>query len=258
MNLSMPQIDFASGFNFLKKFASQNSTQLLTGTAIAGVGATAYLAAKAGSRAGRHLEYLQSKSEEPLSLEEKVRFTWRFFVPTLGSATLTVSAIVLAQRINERRAAALAGLYALSEKALLDHKNKVEELLGTDKAREVEHRVTQDKINETSGSTEVLILGTEETLIYDTWSGRYFKSSENTIMQTQNSFNNNLMSDNFMTANEFYSMLGLDYIDAGNEVGWTPDFMVDIHIGTHKTVDGKPCLSIEHRYPPRPAIRYLR
>ena len=258
MNLSMPQIDFASGFNFLKKFASQNSTQLLTGTAIAGVGATAYLAAKAGSRAGRHLEYLQSKREEPLSLEEKVRFTWRFFVPTLGSATLTVSAIVLAQRINERRAAALAGLYALSEKALLDHKDKVEELLGTEKAREVEHRVTQDKINETSGSTEVLILGTEETLIYDTWSGRYFKSSENTIMQTQNSFNNNLMSDNFMTANEFYSMLGLDYIDAGNEVGWTPDFMVDIHIGTHKTVDGKPCLSIEHRYPPRPAIRYLR
>ena len=110
MNLSMPQIDFASGFNFLKKFASTNSTQLLTGTAIAGVAATAYLAAKAGSRAGRHLEYLQSKSEEPLSLEEKVRFTWRFFVPTLGSATLTVSAIVLAQRINERRAAALAGL----------------------------------------------------------------------------------------------------------------------------------------------------
>ena len=258
MNLSMPQIDFASGFNFLKKFASQNSTQLLTGTAIAGVAATAYLAAKAGSRAGEHLKYLQSKSEEPLSLEEKVRFTWRFFVPTLGSATLTVSAIVLAQRINERRAAALAGLYALSEKALLDHKDKVEELLGTEKAREVEHRVTQDKINETSGSTEVLILGTEETLIYDTWSGRYFKSSENTIMQTQNSFNNNLMSDNFMTANEFYSMLGLDYIDAGNEVGWTPDFMVDIHIGTHKTVDGKPCLSIEHRYPPRPAIRYLR
>ena len=258
MNLSMPQIDFASGFNFLKKFASTNSTQLLTGTAIAGVAATAYLAAKAGSRAGEHLKYLQSKSEEPLSLEEKVRFTWRFFVPTLGSATLTVSAIVLAQRINERRAAALAGLYALSEKALLDHKDKVEELLGTEKAREVEHRVTQDKINETSGSTEVLILGTEETLIYDTWSGRYFKSSENTIMQTQNSFNNNLMSDNFMTANEFYSMLGLDYIDAGNEVGWTPDFMVDIHIGTHKTVDGKPCLSIEHRYPPRPAIRYLR
>lgn len=258
MNLSMPQIDFASGFNFLKKFASQNSTQLLTGTAIAGVGATAYLAAKAGARASHHLEYKQSKTEEPLSLEDKIRSTWRFFIPTFGSAGLTISAVIFAQRINERRAAALAGLYALSEKALLDHKDKVEELLGAEKAREVEHRVTQDRIDKTSGTSEVIILGTEETLVYDAWSGRYFKSSENTIMQAQNSFNNSVLSDNFMTANEFYSTLGLDYIDAGNEVGWTPDYMVDIHIGTHKTVDGKPCLSIEHRYPPRPASRYLR
>ena len=110
MNLSMPQIDFASGFNFLKKFASQNSTQLLTGTAIAGVGATAYLAAKAGARASHHLEYKQSKTEEPLSLEDKIRSTWRFFIPTFGSAGLTISAVIFAQRINERRAAALAGL----------------------------------------------------------------------------------------------------------------------------------------------------
>lgn len=258
MKFTLPQIDFSSGLSMVRKFASQNSTQLLTGAAIAGVGATAYLAAKAGARASHHLEYEQSKTEEPLSLGDKIRSTWRFFIPTFGSAGLTISAVIFAQRINERRAAALAGLYALSEKALLDHKDKVEELLGAEKAREVEHRVTQDQIDKTSGTSEVIILGTEETLVYDAWSGRYFKSSENTIMQAQNSFNNSVLSDNFMTANEFYSTLGLDYIDAGNEVGWTPDFMVDIHIGTHKTVDGKPCLSIEHRYPPRPAARYLR
>lgn len=240
----------------------EKSPVILSGIAIAGVVTTSYLAVTATPKA---LWILDCKRDEIMggqtaeevefpafSLKERIQYAWRPYVPAFISGVATVSAIALAQSINNRRLAALAGLYTISEKALTEYRDKIVDTLGEPKEEKIRTEIAEDHIRKNPPKDESLImLNDGEQLCYDDLTGRYFKSNINDIKAAQNNANALIISDGFLTLNEFNDFLGLKYVGMGDEVGWSENHMIDIFFSSHLTADGRPCLSVEHRVRPK-------
>ena len=244
-------------------FLSNNTPRILTGVAIGGVLSTVYLAVDSTPKAIKAIDAI--KVEEP-TVTDKIKATWKFYIPAALSCAGTIGCIIGAQTVNNRRQAALAGLYSISEKTLLEYKEELLTALGDEGAAEVRKNVSQRTANPdysfapkpdgTEPQTQVIVVDDSEQLCHDAWSGRYFKSSRNAIEKARNDANSLILIDGYITVNEFYDHLGLDYIDAGNIVGWDTDNLIDFSIDAVIGPDMKPCLSIQHRVAPKPFGKY--
>ena len=166
---------------------------------------------------------------------------------------ISISCIVGASRVNAKRNAALATAYSLSETAFSDYKEQVIETIGEKKESEVQDKVAKKKLeNESVVNKEVFITDKGNSLCYDSVSGRYFYSDVEAIKKAENELNKRMMSEMYLSLNEFYYALGLRSTVLGNELGWNiSDGLLDIHYSSQIADDGRPCLVLEYRIAPR-------
>jgi hypothetical protein len=214
---------------------SKNSPTILTGVSVAGLIATTVLAVKATPKALRLIKDEQNRREDtcmvsqtvepdPLTKMETVKLTWQCYLPAAGVAAVTIACIIGSNSINLRRNVALASVYSITEAALKEYQAKVIETVGENKAKKISDDIAKDAIEKNPvSSKEVIITGKGEALVYDTLSGRYFKSDIDKIRRVQNEFNRRLMDEMFITLNELYYELGLSSIKLGDDIGWDVD-----------------------------------
>ena len=94
--------------------------------------------------------------------------------------------------------------------------------------------------------------GGGETRCYDVLFGRYFKSDRNKIERAVNELNRRMLTDQFVSLNEFYYEIGLPGIKIGDELGWNIEKgYIDIQFGSHLSEDGTPCLAIVYTVGPQ-------
>jgi hypothetical protein len=233
----------------ITKLASDNSPTILTAIGVAGTLSTALLAGRASYKAA---ELIKDHNEEQdihdlwMPTREKIELVWRLYIPAAGVAALTVTSIICANRIGTRRAAAMAAAYAISEKAFVEYRDKVVEKIGANKEREVRDELAQDRVSQHPvGSREVVITGGGEVLCYDSFTGRYFKSSMETLKKAQNDLNYRVLNDYYASLTDFYNLIGLARTSYSDEVGWNSDKMLELQFSTTLSEDGQPCLAME-------------
>ena len=61
----------------------------------------------------------------------------------------------------------------------------------------------------------------DNRLFYDTYSGRYFESSVDRVLQGEYHLNRNYTLSGQSSVNNFYEMLGISAIDGGDYIGWS-------------------------------------
>lgn len=245
---------FAEIAKTVEKFSIDNSPALLTAFGVAGTISGAVLAARAGMKATEVLENerlrksvsLTGVPDSPFSFtaKEKVKLTWPLFVPAAGAVVLSCGAIVGANQISTRRAAAVASAYAISEKAWTEYRDKVIEKLGENKDREVRDAVAQDRVTRTSDESREVIIASGKVLCRDDFSGRYFESTMEDLKAAQNGVNFQLINDCFASLSDLYDQLRLSHTSVSDEVGWNASQPLELQISAALTDDGKPCLSI--------------
>lgn len=241
-----------TGAKTITKFVSRNSSAILTGMAVAGVGTTTFLAIRA---TGPALERIRNENAEtPL---EKVRAAWIFYIPTFVSALITIACIIGADRINSKRAAALAGLYSISEKALKDYQDSVVEEFGEKKAEQIKDAIAKKEVDNTPiNDSTIVFTGKGDVLCLDSLSGRYFMSKIEDIRAAVNDMNKLIIDQVWITLNDFYYELGLEATGLGSSVGWDLEHMIDIDFSSQITADGTPCLVLVYRQMPRAEWMY--
>ena len=115
---------------------NKNSPLILTCTAAAGVIVTAVLAVKATPAAMNDICMLENPYDflgEPdgetftveFTLTEKIKCSWRHYIPAALMGTATITCIFGAHAIGAKRQAALSGAYTLAQTALTEYKSKV-------------------------------------------------------------------------------------------------------------------------------------
>src|SRR5690606_7310750 len=221
---------------------------ILTGIAVAGTLTTGYLAWEAGRKSKDFI----FPGDVRTTWQNELKLTWRLYIPTAVAAVTTLTCIVGAQRIADRKNAALAAAYSLAETTFREYRTKVVETIGEKKDEKIMAEVVTDRVRNNPPSGEVLMLADGEVTCYETYTGRYFKSNPERIRQTVNKFNQELVNGfGYASMNEFWEEIGLAWVQSGEEVGYNSDELLDVVFTSVLDPNNKPCLAIGYSTLPK-------
>lgn len=270
--ISLPQVAKS-----VQTFATKNSPVLLTAIGIAGFGLAIYKTATATPKALKNIEEEKKRQNEELHQQaiengeetvpvidklkptDVIKVTWKCYLPVAVTAVLSAGCIIGGCSVNMKRNAALATAYTLSETALREYRDKVVETIGEKKEEAVRDSIAQDKVrNNPVKNNEIIITEKGNTLCYDAHAGRYFRSAIDKIRRAENELNKRMLSEHYISLNDFYYELGLKPTDGGDELGWNLDGgFIDVHFSSVLSEDEEPCLAISFHVAPRYDFAHL-
>lgn len=264
----------------MEGFTKKNSPAILSGLAIVGVFTTAVSAYKAGPLAK---EIQRKKNQDMKDVDPKDKAAKRtvaleyvkemtpVMLPTVISSAATVSCIVGSHTISNKRIAVLSAAYSLSETAVKDLNNKMNEMLGEKKTRSIKDAIVKDKLDkdgekdrEYLAENTFIMPGNDTVLCKDLYSGRLFYSNAEKIRQAIAKCSYEIVSCNYISLNDFYEEIDskqLPAIPMGDDLGWNiddcPSGKLPIYISAQLTEDGKPCLCVDYDINVRSDFRNL-
>lgn len=254
----MKKPNVAKLFNDAKNIASKHSPEILTGIGIAGMITTVVLAVKATPKAmelieEERLSRYREENDEPINTIDTVKIAWKPYIPAVLTGSFAIACLIGANSVNAKRNAALATAYTISETALSEYKEKMIDVIGEKKTQAVKDAIAKENIEEKPVSkSEVIITGTGTTLCFDGVFGRYFESDIESIKRAINNINAKMLSEMYVSLNEFYDELDLDHVDIGDELGWNLDGgLVDVDFSSQITDTGRPCIVIKYTVAPK-------
>lgn len=233
--------------NVLVRSSRKNAPLILSVLSVAGLATTMVMVYKATPEI---LDILYETRNEPK--KEQVKELLPVVAPPVIMAGITVSCIIFANKIHLRRSAAIAASYTLAETALEEYQNKVIEVIGEKKHRQIKDSIAGDKLlaNPVESNT-VIFTDRGDTLMYDSLSGRYFKGDIEKIRRAQNDFNENMFNrGTYSSLNDLYYNMGLEPIGIGEDLGWNVTRTVEFSFSSMLATNNEPCLVIDHLTPP--------
>jgi hypothetical protein len=244
------------------QLASDNSPLILTAFGVVGTVTTAVLAGKAAIQAHEMIQYEEEDRRrqntkagelliEPMTDREMFVYSWKYFIPPALSLVGTITCIVCASTVANKRTAALAAAYSLSEKAAGEYKDKVVEHFGKTKAQKVEDELQQDRMDRNPVSQQrPRTTGGGSDLCYERFTDRYFYSSMETIKQAMNRINYDINQGVYASLSDFYAYLGLGPTGVSDELGWNGDHLMEIRFSTTVSDDNRPCIAFDYHVEP--------
>lgn len=234
----------------------KHSPEILTGLGIAGFVSSVFMVAKAAPKAEKLKEEIRSEMEADGFTEKEIKVQEvkdmvPIFLPTAIMCVASTACIIGANRIGAKRQATLAAAYAISEGRFKEYQEKVIEKLGERKEQTIRDEICKDEIEKNPPKESDLILDEDEILCYDKVIGRYFKSDVNAIRKAETIINRRLISEMYISLNEFYDELDLEHVEIGDDLGWTVDEIFEISFSSQLTANNTPCLVISYDYVPK-------
>lgn len=236
-----------------ERLFTSNSPHILTAIGVSGTLATAFLTGKASFQACNTIRH-EELYEENRTMEPKERFlvVWKLYIPAASTGVLTVVCIIAANRIGARRAAAIAAVYSISERAFVEYKEKVVETLGVNKEQALRDGLAQDRVTrDPVHDREVIITGNGEVLCHEAFTGRYFNCSMETLKKAQNDMNYQILNGMYASLSDFYEKIGLPLTSFSDEIGWTTDRSLELKFSATLSGDQRPCISFEYHVSPK-------
>lgn len=204
----------------MKKLRTEQVTLIFSALAGIGVIATGVLAAV---RAPKYKEILEETESKP-----KAFFGAHW--PGIVAGLATEFCIFAAQKIGAEAIVGLtatAGYLATHRDIILD---KVREYGGEDLLSKVQKDAAReyvaDNIPMKTAGPSVEETGYGDTLCYEGFSGRWFRSSEVAVASAIDRFKDRWNKGEYLAYNDFYSELGIGLTHFGNEFGYAnnPDY----------------------------------
>lgn len=267
----MKNLNVTKMFKEFQRFTKKRSPEILTGIGVASMITTVVLAVKATPKAMELIEeekvfkekelheggiFTEDDEKNAFSLTpiETVKAAWKPYVPAAITGITSIACIIGANSVHVRRNAAIATAYQLSTAALSDYREKVVETIGEKKETVIRDKVAKKKIEENPvNNSAVLITNKGNTLMYDTYSDRYFRSDIDKIRNAVLTMNEKMVNSNemYVSLNDFYDEINLKHVEIGDSIGWCiSQGKLDVRFSAQITEDNEPCIVIDHLVPP--------
>lgn len=236
-------------------FCKKHATKLLAGLAIGSEAAAIYLTAKEAPIVQERLNALPPDATR----WDRFKTAGKVYLPAAIMTAISMTSIVTGTVIGDKRQVMLESLCSASNAALAGYQKKVVDAIGKEKAAEIEDSVAQELMEQTPPPVnKVFATGKGDQLIFDPLSGRYFTSNLNEVVAAANRLNAQIITEMWVSVNEWYSELGLEDIGLGDSSGWSVDHFIDIpndpkKFMTRMSEDGRSCAVISYYNRP---IRY--
>lgn len=233
----------------------EHSPLILTSTAVAGVVSTAVLAARATPKAQQIVWDAESGGDKATAID-LVKLTWKPYLPAVLSGGATIAAIIALHTTHHKRNAALIGLYALTERSFQEYRDSVEEVADGKVVDKIKERVAEKVFEDPEEYEDVTYdPGQGEVLFYESYTGRYFKSNTESVKYAQNKVNHTIINHMYASLNDYYTELGLDPTQLGEDVGWNTDYLIEIELTAVLTPEGKPAVMLG--FANKPKLGYI-
>lgn len=242
----------------IKPFVTKHEPEILMGIGISGLVFSTIWAVKATFKAAKAIsDYKNSKNIEKVTPKEAFKLTWKYYWPVAVSTAVSIPCVIAGNRVSNKRYAALATAYTITESALQEYQNSAREIVGDKKVQQIQENVDAKKIESTyKDTTQIILTGNGDNLFFEPLSGRYFKSNWNDILKIANELNAQALSNmnGQITLNDWFNKLGLEDTNIGDDIGWdlnnNPNNLIKIEISSHITKDNIPCGSISYKIQP--------
>lgn len=226
-----------------KVLLKRNASTILTYIGGAGVIATSVLAVKATPKAIKVIEKAEEEKGEELTKIEIIKTAGPCYIPAIITGVSTIACIFGANVLNKRQQAALMSAYALLDNSYKEYKNKVQELYGEESDKRIRTEIVKDKYE----NADILEEDDGKQLFYDSYSNRYFRATNETVLRAEYEINKILNEDCYASLNEFYDLLGISSIEHGDYVGWSS--WINFYHEKVEMDDGMECFIIEATEP---------
>ena len=251
----MGKFNLEAAAKSIKGVLERHTPEILTGIGVAGMVTSTVLAVKATPKAYLLVNDRKNELEvEKLPVTELVKTTWKCYIPAAVTCGASIACLVGASSVNFKRNAALATAYKLSEAALSEYKDAVIETIGEKKEQSVRDKVAEERLKKNPVSkSEIIVTDNGTTLCYDPVGNSYFKSNIQQIESAKNKLNARMLSENYVSLNDFYDELGIGPTKLGEDLGWDiyKDGLIDIAFSSQLAEDGTPCLVMDYSIAPR-------
>jgi len=239
-------MDLKATVSHVEHFLRSNSPAILTGFGVTGVVTTAYLSWNAGYwTAAECVIYPESTSKRE-RIKHNIKTHWRKHIPAIVIGGGTVTCIVLATKISNRRTAAITAAYSITEKAFSEYKEKVKEKIGPTKEQKIRDEVVQDRVTATAPGTQVIFVGGGNVLCYEYFTGRYFLCDMETLKRAENEINAIILRCDYATLAEFQSMIRQAHTQGADSMGWTREKLLDLEFTSCLMDENRPALSFTY------------
>ena len=243
---------------YIKPFVSKHEPEILMSMGIGGMIFSLAWGIKASFKAARAIDKdKETYGKDKLTAKETIKLTWKLYLPTVLSVAASVPCVIMSNKVSNKRYAAIATAYTISEAALQEYKDKTKEIIGEKKTKQIEESISDDRVTKTySGGNQVILTGNGDSLFYEPLSGRYFKSNWNDILKAANELNSEAITNmsGQTTLNDWFQKIGLETTEIGETLGWNlmnnSSNLIDISISSHITKDNVPCGAIYYNRQP--------
>ena len=202
----------------------------LTGVSIAGVAVTAYTSYKAGEKNIEHeLAEYATDGETEYTRKEAIKT----ITPMAISASVTIAAIIFNQRLNSKQKAELTASIACLSGVISSYQREIRERYSKEDARSIDWSVMDHNPEyvervESVKFTDYGALASEgvdqgcggDTLFYDSYCNRWFRSSMMAVTSAEYYVNRRYVNDGRAYLSDFYGYLGLAIDPEDTKLGW--------------------------------------
>ena len=255
-----------------RNYTIKHSPEILTGIGIASMFSSTILAIKSTPKARTLiLEYEEQKEANheytelvenenygvyKTNMFEKVKVTWKEYVPSILLGVSGAACIIGANRINAKKNAVLTAAYAISETTLSKYRDKVIDKLGTSEEKnirkEVAAEVKEDKtVNKNIEKADFKVV--------DGYSGLEMPKgiTFNDVEKVVNKLNKTMNFDDYVNLCDWYDELGFKNIPkCAENTGWRLDVtgLIEIEKEASLNESDEPVLVINFITKPMQAI----
>lgn len=242
-----------SALRRLEKLTRKNSVSVYAGMGIGGVLITSYLAVKGTANAVREIDEYETRmgvADDNLQrIKERIQLVWPHYIPAGIAGVTTLACIAASARSANKKAAAVATAYTLSERAFAEYKTKVIEQIGERKEQGVRDAIAQESVTRNPPeASKVIITGSGEVMCCEMHTKRYFKSDMETLRRSMNDINSRVMHELYVSLDEFYYLIGLSPTSNSGDLGWDSERLMELQFSTALTEDGTPCITFAYNY----------
>ena len=214
------------------KFLRKHGGTILAVAASIGVVATAIETGRATTKAQHILEVDKELAkfnedefgvtEGPPTKKQIVLMCWKAYVPAAILGGGTIACILGSNALNKKQLASMTAAYMALGKTYQEYRRQVAERWGTD----AEKDVWKDAQSVTKEPTSDM--KTEKLLCYEPISKRYFHATEAELLAAFYEVNHDFATNGYISLNDFYGYLNLDFIPKLNGYGWSVDYLGDM------------------------------
>lgn len=205
------------------KWFIANRPSLLVGGSIVGITGLSVLSFYSGAKCSKIME--KYKNDDTLTQNEKARGflkeAWPYIIPTALLTAADCGMIIGAHNELVKRAGIATALAAAASATTTDLKKQMREDLGETASERIEKKVVEKQIAREGPPTTAQVTGHGETLVRNMIGGRDFYACSAHIQNAMQMASIKCREDGgFVSVNDFFNYLGIDWVDTGMMVGW--------------------------------------